>query len=373
VDQAQIIQMAIRPTRAEVDLLALQHNLDTLRAHLGRGGAKIYAVVKADAYGHGAVPVAAALERAGAEGFCVSLVEEGIELRRATRAPVLVLGGYYGSAHRDVVEHGLVPVVFELADVEKLSRAAGERRIAVHVKIDTGMARLGVPTRAAAEFLGKIRDFPNVHVAGLCTHLACADAPDAEVTQAQLERFEVVLRAAGRPGLVHAANSAGAVRFAGSRYDLVRPGIALLGDAASPLAALPGARPVLRLVTRVIAVRDVEPGQTVSYGGLWRAERRSRIATMPLGYADGYPRRLTNAGHVLVRGQRAPVVGAVCMDMFMVDVTGIAGTQLGDEVVLLGEQQGARISASDWASWAGTINYEIYCGISKRVPRVYIG
>jgi alanine racemase len=162
------------------------------------------------------------------------------------------------------------------------------------------------------------------------------------------------------------------VRYPESWYDLVRPGIALLGDAASPLAALPGAKPVLRLVTRVIAMHEIDAGESVSYGALWRATRRSRIATLPLGYADGYPRQLTNTGQVLIRGQRAPVVGAVCMDMFMVDMTEIAGAAAGDEVVLLGEQGGERISASDWAHWAGTINYEIYCGISKRVPRVYV-
>ena len=372
MDQARIIQTAIRPTRAEVDLLALKDNLRALRTHVAGSRTAVYAVVKADAYGHGAVPVATALERAGVEGFCVSLVEEGIELRRATRTPVLVLGGFYGNAHRDVVEHNLTPIVFDLADVEKLARAASDRRVAIHVKVDTGMARLGVATHALAGFLAKAKDFPNVDVAGICTHLACADT-EGDITAHQLAKFDAVLKAVGRPQVVHAANSAGAVRFADSRYDLVRPGIALLGDAATTLATLPGARPVLRLVTKVIAMREIEAGDTVSYGALWRAARRSRIATVPLGYADGYPRRLTNTGEILLRGQRAPVVGAVCMDMFMVDVTDIAGAAVGDEVVLLGEQGSERITASDWAAWAGTINYEIYCGISKRVPRVYIG
>jgi alanine racemase len=373
LDQARIIQTAIRPTRAEVDLVALKDNLRALRTHLAGSRTSVYAVLKADAYGHGAVPVATALERAGVDGFCVSLVEEGIELRRATRTPVLVLGGYYGNAHRDVVEHNLTPIVFDLADVEKLARAAGDRRVAIHVKVDTGMARLGVSPDALAGFLAKVKDFPNVDVAAVCTHLACADTDGEVATRHQLERFDAVLKSVGRPKVVHAANSAGAVRFPESRYDLVRPGIALLGDAASPLATLPGARPVLRLVTRVIALREIDAGEGVSYGALWRAARRSRIATVPLGYADGYPRRLTNTGEILLRGQRAPVVGAVCMDMFMVDVSDIAGAAVGDEVVLLGEQGKDRITASDWASWAGTINYEIYCGISKRVPRVYIG
>jgi alanine racemase len=373
LDQARIIQTAIRPTRAEVDLAALKDNLRALRTHLAGSRASVHAVIKADAYGHGAVPVATALERAGVDGFCVSLVEEGIELRRATRAPVLVLGGFYGAAHRDVVEHGLTPVVFDLSDVEKLARAAGDRRVPIHIKVDTGMARLGVSPSALPDFLAKVKDFTNVEVVGICTHLACADADGDEATQHQLERFDAVLKQVGRPKVVHAANSAGAVRFPASRYDLVRPGIALLGDAASPQAVLPGAKPVLRLVTRVIALHDIEAGDGVSYGALWRATRRSRIATLPIGYADGYPRRQTNTGEVLLRGHRAPVVGAVCMDMFMVDVTDIAGAAVGDEVVLLGEQGKERISASDWARWAGTANYEIYCGISKRVPRVYIG
>src|SRR5262249_45145201 len=182
-----------------------------LRTHVAGSGASIAAVVKADAYGHGAVPVAAALERAGVDAFCVSLVEEGIELRRATRAPVLVLGGFYGNAHRDVVEHDLTPIVFDLADVEKLARAAGDRKVALHVKVDTGMARLGVPPAKLAGFLGQIREFANVEVVGICTHLACADAESDDTTPRQLERFETALRAVGRPRVVHAANSAGAV------------------------------------------------------------------------------------------------------------------------------------------------------------------
>src|SRR5262249_52140745 len=199
-----------------------------------------------------------------------------------------------------------------------------------HVKVDTGMARLGVPAVAPSGFLTKAKEFENVEVVGLCTHLACADADEDGMTQLQLERFEAAMRTVGRPSVVHAPNSAGAVRYPESRYDLVGPGIALLGDAASSLAELPGAKPVLRLVTRVIALHEIDPGEGVSYGALWRARRRSRIATLPLGYADGYPRRLTNTGHVLLRGRRAPVVGAVCMDMFMVDVTDIDGAAMGD-------------------------------------------
>jgi len=335
-------------------------------------------VVKADAYGHGAVSVAAALERAGVDGFAVSLLEEGIELRRATRAPVLVLGGYYGSAHRALLDHDLTPIVFDPGDLEKLARAARPgRRVPMHVKVDTGMARLGVPLAALDDFFAHLRKFDNLEVQGLCTHLASADADDPEPTTEQLTCFETARASAQRAGLkptlLHAANSAGAVRFAASRYDLVRPGIALLGDSAAPIAELPGAQPVLRLVTRVIALREVPTGAPVSYGGLWRAPRRSRIATLPLGYADGYPRRMTGTGEVLIAGQRVPVVGAVCMDMFMVDVTDVPTAQVGSEVVLLGQQQGERISARDWASWVGSVNYEIYCGISKRVPRVYSG
>jgi alanine racemase len=363
----------IRPTRAEIDLVALVENARRLAQRVAP--ADVLAVVKADAYGHGAVRVARALaDLAPIGGLAVSLAEEGLELRAAgVSGPVLVMGGVYDGAHRDLVTAELVPVVTTLADVAAFARF--QERVTVHAKIDTGMARLGVLVRDLAGFLEGCARFPNVRVAGVMTHLASADC-DPELTRAQLQRLAAAVavvraRVAG-PLLVHAANTAAIFNFAESHLGAVRPGLALYGGGA------PGLAPVMRLVTGVVALRDVEPGDTVSYGAHFRAARRSRIATLPAGYADGYPRRLS--GHlqppgdptpVLIHGRRCPVVGAVCMDMLMVDVTDLGpAVSVGDEAVLLGRQAGDEITAAELARRAGLIEYEITCGVSRRVPRV---
>jgi alanine racemase len=367
------IRTSIRPTLAEIDLGAVQRNSRRVRESVGAGVA-IWGVVKADAYGHGAVPVARALEPL-CNALAVSLVEEGMELRAAgIRAPIVVLGAYFGAHHADVLAHRLTPVVYEQGDLERFAAAAAKRgrRADVHVKIDTGMSRLGFPAQEVPRLLERLRALAPLRLAGLCTHFASADLPDGAVTREALARFETCLssaRAAGFEGLVnHAANSAAAVRFPEARLDAVRPGLALYGAMPSTHVALPGLEPALRLTTRVMSVHDIAPGATVSYGGLWRASRPSRIATLPIGYADGYPRHVRDA-RALVRGSRVPVVGAVCMDMLMVDVTDVPGTREGDAVTLIGSDGGEVIGVDDLARWAGTISYEILCGISKRVPR----
>jgi alanine racemase len=244
----------------------------------------------------------------------------------------------------------------------------------VHVKVDTGMSRLGVPTSELPSVLARLGRLPSLRLAGLCTHFASADVADEAPTLEALTRFEECLaqvRALGLGGLVnHAANSAAAVRFPQARLDAVRPGLALYGAMPSRHVALQGLESALRLTTRVMAIRDLPAGTTVSYGGLWRAARPSRIATLPIGYADGYPRHVEGA-EVLVRGRRAPVVGAVCMDMLMVDVTDVPAAAVGDVVTLIGADGSEAITVDEIARWAGTISYEILCGISKRVPRVY--
>ncbi len=366
----------IRPTRAEVDLDAIVSNARELAA---RVSAKILGVVKADAYGHGAVPVARALvERGGVFGLMVSLVEEGFELRRAgIGGPMIVMGGVYTGAHRDVLAHDLNPVVSEWSDVEAFARAAAaaNTRARIHVKADTGMSRLGVRAEEIGPFLDRVLAQPAIELVGLCTHLASADDDDPTATKQQLARFDAALAVAKargvRPEIVHAANSAGALRFPEAGYDAVRPGLVIYGGGEA--LGGPGHQ-AMRLVTAISRVAEVRAGESVSYGGLWVATRATRVATLPIGYADGYPRRLSSTigrGEVLIRGRRCPVLGAVCMDMTIVDVSSLpADVGIGDEVVLLGAQGDDRISAAELASRAGLIEYEITCGVSKRVPRV---
>jgi alanine racemase len=367
------IRTSIRPTLAEIDLGAIQRNFERVQKIVG-GGVAMWGVVKADAYGHGAVPVARALEPL-CNALAVSLVEEGMELRAAgVRAPIVVLGAYYGVHHADVLAHRLTPVVYEHGDLERFAAAAARRgrRADVHVKIDTGMSRLGFSTAAVPRLLERLAGLPSLRLGGLCTHFASADLPDGALTREALARFEGCLasaRAAGFDGLVnHAANSAAAVRFPEARLDAVRPGLALYGAMPSQHVALAGLEPALRLTTRIMSVHDLAPGAAVSYGGLWRAARPSRVATLPIGYADGYPRHVRDA-RALVRGARVPIVGAVCMDMLMVDVTDVPGACEGDLVTLVGADGAEAISVDDLARWAGTVSYEILCGISKRVPR----
>ncbi len=379
---------AVRPTRAEVNLEALRLNLRAVKRRAG--GSKVWAVLKADGYGHGAPAVARTLERAGADGFCVALLEEGIELREAgIVAPILVMGGYYGSSHEEVLARKLVPVVYDLGQIEGFARLvrAGvvPGPIEAHLKVDTGMARLGVTMGALSAFAEKLDDYPEVKVTGLMTHLACADAPtDAETTE-QMVRFDeataLLARAGVRPAVRHAANTAALVREQ-ARLDAVRPGIALFGVSprapeASPegVSAKLDLHPVMRVRSEIVALREIEEGAAVGYGALWRATRRSRIATIPMGYADGLSRHLTNKGHVLVRGKRAPIVGAVSMDMSMIDVTDVAGVDLRDEAVVLGPQEGVLgkdcITPDEVAEHQHTIPWEVLTAISRRVPRFY--
>ena len=370
------IRTSIRPTVAEIDLGAVQRNLTRVRQLVGRSVA-IFGVVKADAYGHGAVPVARALEPL-CNALAVSLVEEGLELRAAgVRAPIIVLGAYYNRHQDDVIAERLTPVVYEVGDLERFGAAAARRgrRIDVHVKIDTGMSRLGIAVDELPSVLARFDDLKALRLAGLCTHFASADLPDGGVTEQALQQFEGCIEQARRAGFTdlahHAANSAAAVRFPRARLAAVRPGLALFGAMPSRHVAVAGLEPTLRLSTRIMAIHDVAAGTPVSYGGLWRATRPSRIATLPVGYADGYPRHMRDAS-ALLAGRRVPIVGAVCMDMLMIDVTDVprADTVLGSAVTLIGTVGGEQITVDDVAGWAGTLNYEVLCGISKRVPRI---
>jgi len=379
------MRASVRPTVAEVDLGAIARNADRLTALLG--GAELWGVIKADAYGHGAVPVARAL--AGrCPALAVSLVEEALELRAAGLAtPIVVLSAYYDHCHGQVLDERLTPVVYDPADLEAFSQAAAERRrpVGLHLKIETGMNRLGIAPQRLPALLDRIEALPGLRVVGLSTHLASADVADPAATTAALSIFDEALKVATARGLSgltnHAANSAAAVRFPAARFQAVRPGLALYGAMPSSVVTVPGLEPALRLITRIMAIHPVGVGAPVSYGGEWRASRPSLIATLPVGYADGYPRHVRRA-QVLLRGKRVDIVGVVCMDMMMVDVTDVAGAAVGDLVTLIGTDPGPggavaspgradTITVDELAGWAGTINYEILCGISKRVPRVY--
>jgi alanine racemase len=372
----------VRPTRAEINLEALRLNLRSVKRHAG--GAKVWAVLKADGYGHGAPAVARTLERAGADGFCVALLEEGVELREAgIVAPILVMGGHYPNAHAEVLARKLTPVVYDVGQIEAFARLVRndevEGPVSVHLKVDTGMARLGITMQALPALAEAMASFPEVEVSGLMTHLACAEN-GAEATTEQMVLFDEATTLLARHGIRarvrHAANSA-ALFHKEARLDVVRPGIAIFGVSpragASVLAS--DLRLVMRVRTEIVSLRDVAEGAPVGYGALFHATRPARIATIPMGYADGLSRALTNRGHVLVRGKRAPIVGAVSMDMTMVDVTDIPGVALRDEAVVLGAQEGPlgkdAISADEIADAIGTIPWEVLTSVSRRVPRFY--
>lgn len=381
--------MAIRPTEAIVDLSAIAQNY---RLAVELGGRPGVGVVKADAYGHGALPVARALVAAGAPCLGVALVEEGLELRAAgVTAPILILAGAYDDAWDVLLRHRLTPILSSLDHLAALAAAARALRVRAeaHLEVDTGMGRLGVAPAELPAILGALRDAPEVTLSGLCTHFAGADTDDDEGNDRQVRLFHGAadaLAAAGMTPCLHATNSAGTLRVPGVRQDLARPGIMLYGYLSyGPELPVPeparGAaerlRPALSWRTEIIHTKEVAAGTRISYGGHWAAPRRSRIATLPVGYADGYDRRLSGRpgygmAEVLLRGRRAPVVGTVCMDMIMVDVTGVPGATTGDEAVLLGTQGAERIDADELARRAGTISYEILCGISRRVPRRYL-
>ncbi len=377
----------VRPTRAEIDLGAIAHNARVVREVVGEGRdvpPAVYGVVKADGYGHGATAVARAMESAGVEGLCVALVEEGIALREAgVKLPVLVMSGLYGPLGMDeAVRANLTPVLYDERVVERAIAWRGDAPVDVHLKVDTGMARLGVTSESLPRVAAKLAEAKHLRVAAVMTHFADADCDDDAFTFEQLRRFELartVLRAHGlHPPMAHAAASAASFRVPSSRYDLVRAGIALYGVAPFPNTA-PGLLPAMRLRTEVIALREIDRGAPVGYAGRWKAPRRSTIATIPIGYADGFFRRLSSDAEVLIRGARAPVVGNVSMDLCSVDVTDLAkrhGVSVGDEVVLLGTQRGpagfGSIRAEEIATRVGTIPYEVLTAVSRRVPRLYV-
>ena len=370
----------LRPVWGEIDLGAVRANVAVLAARANPAG--LLAVVKADGYGHGAVPVAEAALEAGASWLGVALVEEGAALRRAgIEAPILVLSEPSPAAADAVVANRLTPVVYTAVGIDALRKAvvaAGNHEpLAVHLKVDTGMHRVGCAVEDAPALVDAVVACPELELGGVCTHLAVADEPTLPFTDEQLDRFDALLAelesSGRRPALVHAANSAGLLAHPRSHYDLVRVGIAMYGvPPAEMLADGVELRPVLALCAQVSHVKHLPAGSGVSYGLRYELPRAARLATVPVGYADGVPRNLgLGRGEVLIGGHRCPIAGSVTMDQLMVDV-GDLDVAVGDDVVLLGAQGDDAITAAEWAGHVGTIAYEIVTGIGPRVPRRYV-
>ncbi len=369
-----------RPTIAEIDLGALAHNYRLIRSMLPER-IKIMAVVKADAYHHGAIEVARTLEACGVDYLAVALVEEGMILRKGgISAPIMLLSGAYGLDPYHLLKYHLQPVVFDLDTLVSLN-ARADKPIAVHLKIDTGMGRLGFLTREIPLLLEILKSLDKIRIAGILTHFSSADEDDPEPTKQQMHQFNQVLgkfrRAGIAPALVHAANSAASLTMKESYYNMVRVGLALYGippkqPTKKSNHALNELKPVMRLKTSIIQIKTVPAGTSISYSRTYKTSRPSRIATLPIGYADGFDIRLSNNGEVLVHGKRAPVVGRVCMDLTMIDCTEIPEASTGDEVVVLGNQGEDTISAWEIAQRIGSIPYEVLTSVSVRVHRVFL-
>jgi alanine racemase len=371
-----------RPTWAEIDLNNLAANFNCIKKVVGPE-VLVMAVVKADAYGHGAVECARRLASEGADWFGVALPEEGIELRKAgVTQPILCLGGFWNAQAALCILYKLTPVVYRPEMVQSFNDAAREAGVVadVHVKIDTGMGRLGIRFDQLNEFADALRQCEHIRVDGLLTHFAAADDPSCQsLTDDQVKRFDEAVqffRERGcRPTHLHLANSAGVFGHPEAFGNLVRPGGVLYGlwrDILPPAIENPKLAPVLSFYSRITLLKWVPRGETIGYGCTFEASRKSLIATLPVGYNDGFMRGLSNRAHVIVRGTYAPVVGRVSMDLTLLDVTNVAAVAVGDKVTLLGQEGELRVSAEDLAKVAGTLSYEVTCGLSERVPRFYV-
>jgi alanine racemase len=375
--------MLFRPAWATVDLSALRENYALLKGHLPVGTG-IMAMVKADAYGHGAVEVSHVLAASGVSALGVATVEEGMELRAAgIETSILVMCGLMGAgspASVRMIEESLTPVIHSSGVIESLEKAAAAagKDVGVHLKIDTGMSRLGVRPEMLDPVLGRLRACEHIRVEGVMTHLADADEDDSAADQIDIFEgcIERIERALGHIRIWHVANSVAIMKgrpvcVRGAAECWARPGLALYGECETDHPLREKVRPVMGIESRVMLLKSAPAGTRVSYGGTYTLSRKSRLAVVPIGYADGYPWRASGKASVLVRGQRVPVVGRVTMDMIVLDATDIDGVAVGDAVVLLGKQGEAEIRLRDLAAWAGTIPYEILCGVSKRMPRIY--
>ena len=369
--------MTQRPTRILVDLDAITHNLGAIRK---RVGVPVMGIVKAEAYGHGLVPVARHLQAQGVDQLGVAFLEEGIALREAgITLPILVLGGIFGPQAADLIAHDLEVTVSSLDKLRQVEAAAGSlgRKAIVHLKVDTGMERIGVHSYSCAALIEAAVASQWCTIKGIYSHLACSDDPSSPMTALQVERFAEACAHFERLGapmpLRHLANSGGVLHFPETWLDMVRPGIVLYGVLPDPASQRSmDLRPALSLVSQVVYFKVVRAGNPVSYGATWAPAADTRVVTVPIGYGDGWPRALSSRGQVLVRGHRYPVVGRICMDQFMVDI-GCDSAWNEDEVVLVGNSGAETITVEDVALAAGTIGYEILTGLNGRIPRAYLG
>jgi len=374
------MSLSFHTTTAEVDLGALAYNYHQLR-QLSPPSVKLLAVVKADAYGHGAIPVSQKLEELGTDFLGVATVTEAVELRQGgMQKPILILSSVYPEEVEEVITRHLTPMVYRLDVAEALSVAAHKRgaKIPVHIKVDTGMGRIGLLPEDTPAFVNRLRKFDNITIEGIASHFSTADEEDPSFAAEQLKRFLGTIAEIKKMGIdppfYHVANSAALVNLAAAHCTLVRPGIMLYGAyPASSLKPKVSLRRVMSWKSRIADIKEVPAGYPISYGRTFVTQHASRIAAIPVGYADGYHRLLSNRGEVLIKGRRMPVVGRVCMDWTMVDVTTIPDVGVGAEVVLMGSQAGQEITPEEIGGWIGTISYEILCSVGRRVQRVYKG
>lgn len=371
----------IRPAWAEINLDNLAHNIREVR-RLAEKQSQVMAVIKADGYGHGAAKIAQTLLDNGADCFAVAVLDEAIELRNAGfRVPIFILGYTQPERAAEVVKYDLEQSVYSFEAAKALSaEAIAQGKIAkLHIKVDTGMGRIGFKADdEAVDIIRSIHALPGINIKGIFTHFAVADEVDKSYTELQFKKFRWICDNLEEKGIKieikHCGNSATIIDLPEMHLDMVRAGIMLYGLAPSKAVKLNKLtlKEVMSLKVNISHVKELEPGQSVSYGRKFVADRRSKIASLPIGYADGYTRLLTGKAEALVKGKRVPVVGSICMDQCMIDVTGIEDIEVGEEVVLFGEQLGGFISIDEIAEKLGTINYEVVCMISRRVPRVYI-
>lgn len=364
---------------AYIDLGILEENYRIIRDRMPQG-VKVLCVVKADAYGHGAIQVSRRLEGSGVDYLGVATVDEGMELRKAgIKCPVLVMSGILPwDSEEPFYEYDLAPVIYDTGMMEKLkgSRSRSGKRLKVHIKVDTGMGRLGFRPEEVPHIVRAMKEMPHVEIEGCMSHFSSSEVRD-EYGLNQVKIFERSLQAMNEEGVIpkiaHMANSGAITNYPEGYFDMIRVGISLYGShPARELSAKLPVRQVVRFVSRVALIREFPPGSPLSYGRTFTTGDRTRIAYIPVGYADGYPRALSNRGLVLIKGKRCNIVGRVCMDWFLVDITGLRDVVTGDEVVLLGSGGTLTITADEIAEYAGTIPYEILCKISKRVARVYL-
>ena len=366
---------------AEIDLDAIAYNMEQMKNRIGEG-ARLIGVIKTDAYGHGAVPIAQMFEKIPyIWGYAVACLDEGMILRKnGIEKPILVLGCVFPDQYEDMIRHDIRAAVYTEEMAEGMSRTAVKlgKDAYFHIKIDTGMGRIGFPvTEESADTIRRICSLPNVCPEGMFTHFAKADEADKSYTRMQHDRFMWMKEQLEKRNVsiryYDCDNSAGIIDFPDMKHDLARAGISTYGmypsDEVDKSAV--DLKPALSLKSHVIFVKEVEPGTSISYGGTFTADRKMRIATVPVGYGDGYPRSLSNKGYVLIRGKKARILGRVCMDQFMVDVTDIPDAAFMDQVTLIGSDGEERITVDDLAELSGRFNYEFVCCLSKRIPRVY--